>query len=268
MTPYEKIVIEEAEKWFSDAGELLVWDWDHEVPGRCHPMTLVSAWEDGQPLPKQVSRRGQEFLTGVLRDEWVRSGLQLESIPSSHAWSDPDGRRVWLVNLATKEEHIRHAFGRALLRDASLPAWDFNWGNLVYPEYSKTCVISFDDGIYVYEPTEADLVAGIERLRPDAEEPNYLSLLYQQIGYFNLWLHPEGFLVEARSWYDLRQRTYTHWLAATVPVTVPCRQLGGVDVAEENFLSLSEAAAMALAWLESPGQPPDYPGIFWTESCN
>ncbi len=64
-SPYEKVVTEEAAKWFPDCEDLLIWAWDEAVPGPCHPLAVVAAWED------------------------------------------------------------RLAVGRSLLREASLPAWDF-----------------------------------------------------------------------------------------------------------------------------------------------
>jgi len=81
MTPYEKTVIEEAEKWFSVVGDLLVWDWDRDDPGRCHPLNLVSAWEDGRALPSQLRRREPDFLRQILVAEWERSGMPIDPIP-------------------------------------------------------------------------------------------------------------------------------------------------------------------------------------------
>lgn len=51
MSPYEKVVNEEAAKWFPDCEDLLLWEWDGAAPELCHPLSVVSAWEDRGGLP-------------------------------------------------------------------------------------------------------------------------------------------------------------------------------------------------------------------------
>jgi len=264
MTPYEKTVIEEAENWFSVVNDLLVWDWDHDEPGRCHPLNVVSAWEDGRSLPSQVRRRESDFLRQILVAEWERSGMPIDSIPEIESWADGEGRRVWHVDLSDEvDEAILHAFGRALLRDAAMPAWDFEWENLIYPEYSKTWVISLDDGEYVYEPTEAAAMGVVEGIREFPDRPSYFCLLQQRSSYLQASRYPEGAVVSMRVWRDLGERRFTHWRASVAPPSGCEVTLDDLKVDESDLVPWSEVGPLALAVMANPNEVPDRPRILW-----
>jgi len=265
MSLYEQVVAEEAEKWFSDSCELLVWDWDHDAPGRCHPLSVVRAWEDRRSLPPQVHRRQENYLRDVLQGEWKRSGLPLGTIPAADSWADGEGRRVWRVHLPLLEysEKVSHAFGRALLRDAGMPAWDFEWENLVCPEFSKTWVISLDDGEYIYEPTESTTMGVIEQIRSHPDLPSYFCLLQNRSGYFEANRYPEGAVVSMRLWHDLVERRFTHW-SASVGAQFGCIvDLGDFQADESDLLPWAGVGPLALAFMSDPTAPPAQAGIIW-----
>ncbi len=264
MTPYEAVVTEEAEAWFSVVGELLVWDWDCDQPGRCHPLEVVGAWEDRRALPRQVRRREDGYLRTVLEAEWSRSGLPASTIPGIEPWGDREGRRVWWVDLSEEfDETILHAFGRGLLRDASMPAWDFEWENLIYPEYSKTWVMSLDDGEYVYEPTESVAMGVIEGIRPFPDLPSYFCLLQQRSCYIKASCYREGAVVAMRIWHDLGERRFTHWQASVAPPSGCEVAVGDLEVDESDLVPWSEVGPLALAVMDHPNVVPDHPGIQW-----
>ncbi len=137
MSPYEKVVGEDAAKWFPDCEDLLVWAWDDTALGRCHPLRVVAAWEDHGAFPKQTGIRDEGFLARVLEKEWLRSGLPPASLPHLEARVDSAGRCAWRMNLSDSPESVRIAVGRALLRDEALPAWDCDWENLACPEFGN-----------------------------------------------------------------------------------------------------------------------------------
>ena len=263
MKPYEQVIMEEAAKWFPDCEDLLIWAWDESVSGLCHPLSVVAAWEDRSKYPPQVRAVDEGLLRRYLEDEWRRSGLDPATIPDIEAYADASGRRAWRMDLIMEEEDIRVAVGRATMRNEDLAAWDFDWENLACPEHSKTCVISTDDGRYLYEPRQSELMSLIEELRPEPDTPSYFMLMFRNRAYIQVWMHPEGVLAEIRQWHDIRERRFTHWMAAMMENPVACRTVGGIWLAEENLLPSSIVAELCTAFLEAPEIIPQRPGAFW-----
>lgn len=266
MTPIDQVILEEAAKWFPDCEDLLIWAWDDAAPGCCHPLLVVAAWEDGMPFPPQVRAEPEAFLRRRLEDEWKSSDLDHSTLPGWETRADAMGRRAWRMDLSDCSEEVRIAVGRATMRGGDLPAWDFDWENLACPENSKTCVVSTDDGRYLYEPGEADLMWLMEELRPEPETPSYFMLLFRDHCYFQAWMHPEGVLAEIRVWHDIDARRFTHWRASNSPAPVPCRKLGDIEIAEENLLPLSVVSAMAMEFHAAPSALPRHSGVVWIVS--
>ncbi|MFT3990057.1 MAG: hypothetical protein QM680_01485 [Luteolibacter sp.] len=124
-------------------------------------------------------------------------------------------------------------------------------------------MISTDDGRYFYEPEEVELVSFMEEMLPEPDVPCYFMLLFQKRCYFQVWMHPEGVIVEIRFWQNLIERKFTHWIAATAPSPVPCRKVGSVSVAEEHFIPFEAMMNMGLSFFENPDVLPERDGIFW-----
>lgn len=263
MTPWEQVVTEEAAKWFPDCEDLLIWAWDDNVTGFCHPRLVVAAWEDRREFPAQVRVVDEGLLRRYLEDEWRGSGLDPATIPDMEARADATGRRAWRMDLSLESEEIRLAVGRATMRNEDLPAWDFDWENLACPEHSKTCIISTDDGRYLYEPGQAELMTLIEELRPEPNEPSYFTLMFRNRAYLQAWMHPEGVLTEIRQWHDIRERHFTHWRAATAENPLVCRTIGGIPLAEENLLPLKEVGQLAMVFHSNPAVLPAHAGVLW-----
>jgi hypothetical protein len=261
---WEQVLTDEATKWFPDCEDILVWRWNAQDPGECHPLAVVRAWEEELDYPSQVAVAADVFLQDLLEKEWVRSGMAPETIPVLVPHADSTGRRAWRINLADSPEPVRLAVGRATLRGEDLPVWDFDWQNLAMPEQSKTCVISTDDGRYFYEPGIAEMMTFAEIMKPEPARPSYFMLLFRNRSHFQAWMHPEGVLTEIRLWRDVRAGRFTHWRAATARNVIPNRNIrGDLLVAEEDLIPWRLAMELALAYRKQPDSVPKLPGVFW-----
>src|SRR5690606_17295656 len=139
----------------------------------------------------------------------------------------------WHVDMRGADVKTSRAVGRALLRHDGMPDWDIDQDQLVCPETSKTCVLFVCHHEFIYEPTEADLAAALERITPEPVCPWMFHLKYWGIGYYEGWMHDEGTLVHVCRYPEPDKTDWKHWLAATSDRLVPFQRKGGFDIAEE-----------------------------------
>lgn len=263
---YDRLVAETAGQWFAHCGNLLVWDWNHDEPGCCHPALVAQSHQDGKPFPAAVRSRDSGFFPALLRDEWTRAGFPAAKTPVARPVPDALGRMAWLVDLRKASRKTRCILGLACMRELRLPAWDFELQGLVFPGASKTSVIHVGGYGHICEPSVGDLVEVLEAMTPDDPETASFTLVHSAQCYLSMLMTLEGCIVQVRKWDDVRGLIYCHFQACMGVTSTPDRTLqNGCPVADCNHLPWAIAMSLALAFHARPDRLPEVAGIFWQD---
>jgi hypothetical protein len=264
---YDRLIAETAEQWFAHGGDLLVWDWDHDVPGTCHPAVVVGCHKSLKSFPSAVKSTDAGFFPGLLSAEWQRAGMPVESMPVAVPVPDESGRMAWFLDLRRSNRLMRCMVGRACMREPRLPAWDFMLERLAFPGASKTSVIHFGESGHICEPGMADLVEVLERMTPNDPERCSFTLVHPQgRGYFSMWMTKQGCVVHARRWSDARGLDFRHHEARFSEHAGMLRS--GSDealAAGENLLPWALGMELALAFHSAAGVLPEHHSGAWVD---
>lgn len=263
---YDRVISETARQWFGHCGNLLVWDWDHEVSGPCHPSVVARCHEDRTLFPAAVKKHSDGVLLAILREEWKRAGLTESKMPVPQPVPDHTGRMAWFLDLRKTTQKVRSVVGQACMREVQFPAWDFQSQGLAFAGASKTSVIHVGDDRHVCEPTMADLVEVLEAMKPEDSETGSFTLVHPGRSYLSMLMTLEGCIVQIRTWIDRLGMNFRHLQAGLVENALPCRIVGGgIPTAEENYLPWDIGMALALAYHANPNHLPQRDGIFWQD---
>jgi hypothetical protein len=263
---YDLLIAETAEQWFAHGGDLLVWDWDHDVPGTCHPAAVVGCHKNRKSFPSAVKSTDAGFFPALLSAEWQRAGLPVESMPVAVPVPDESGRMAWFLDLRRTNRLMRCMVGRACMRELRLPAWDFMLERLAFPGASKTSVIHFGESGHICEPAVVDLVEILEAMKPGDSKTGSFTLVHPGRSYLSMLMTFEGCIVHVRTWTDTRGLDFRHLQACAVENAVPCRIANGqIPTAEENYLPWNTGMSLALAYHAEPNRLPEVDGIFWQD---
>ena len=263
---YDLLIAETAEQWFAHGGDLLVWDWDHDVPGICHPAVVVGCYKNRKSFPSAVKSTDAGFFPALLSAEWQHAGLPVESMPVAVPVPDESGRMAWILDLRRTNRLMRCMVGRACMRESRLPAWDFMLERLAFPGASKTSVIHFGESGHICEPGMADLVEVLEAMTPGDSETGSFTRVHPKQGYLSMLMTRQGCIVQVRLCSDASGLDFRHYEARPVESAGMGRGSSGeARDAGDNHLPWVIGMDLALAYHTEPGGLPETSAIVWEE---
>lgn len=264
---YDRLIAETAEHWFSRSGNLLVWKWDFDIPGTCHPDLVAKCYQTGNPFPLAVEAGDPEFLPVLLRSEWHRECLLERDMPVAVPVTDDCGRMAWFIDLEKATRRTRSLIGMACMRDIRLPAWDFRLNRLAFPGASKTSVIHVGESEHFCEPSVSDLVQVMESMIPDDPERSSFTLVHCQLqGYFSMKMTRQGCIVQIRRWSDPSGLDFQHYEARPVEhMGKEWRTASETPATGDNFLPWAIGMDLALAFHSATGTLPANTSVGWVE---